>query len=182
MKSPRNSDYLHIGIKYYVIGRFATLSFLSPNAGNLFHHGFEILFKAKLLAKYSPDDLQKKFGHNLTVLWELFKCTTKKDSLSKYDSLISEIQKWEEIRYPNYPSGRNTVMTTMVGRRQKLDQVKNTKTHNYYVLFLDEVDELFKNVIDNWPIDPKYVRLVIEQGPFSEALKVYEDRNNFKIW
>jgi hypothetical protein len=184
MKSTRSTDYIRIGLQYYVVGRFSTLCFYSPNSGNLFHHGLEMLFKGKLLDKYSPEYLQKEYSHNLPDLWTEFKNLTDYTESPKQNRLIDELHAWEEIRYPNYPNGKNIVLATMIGKRKPIDKDRSSKTKKYYFIFLDEIDELYKDVIVNWPLNPEFIKLILcnTLPEYDRGLRYYNEMNNYKLW
>jgi hypothetical protein len=95
-----NDQYLKIGIQYYVAGRSATFACFAPVAGNLFHHAIEMLLKCFLLQRYSAQQLKSRFGHDLEPLWTEFKREAKDSMLDRFDTLVSALNKMEDLRYP----------------------------------------------------------------------------------
>jgi hypothetical protein len=62
-----------------------------------------MFLKAGLARKYSMRDLanRNKFGHCLPKIWESFKADFASPALRQFDALITTLQKWDEIRYPD---------------------------------------------------------------------------------
>ncbi len=179
--STRWSEYLRIGVQYYISGRFANLCSLSPVAGNLFHHGIEMLIKGRLLYKesaYTPEELYEKFGHNLPKLWEEYKRTTDKQSLSKFDATVKDIHRWEEIRYPNYKNGDSVSLITSVMPKQKWEEDRKIQG-NVYEIHLADVDELFQEIIKSWPLNPSSIKFMLQGVPpgINMTISVYLDQN-----
>jgi len=74
-----------------------------PVCGNLYHHAVEIFLKAGLSRKYPMRDLanRNKFGHCLPKIWKAFKADFASLALRQFDTVITTLQKWDEIRYPD---------------------------------------------------------------------------------
>jgi hypothetical protein len=87
--------------QYYVAGRFAAFAGFIPVTGNLLHHAVELYLKGGLSKQgMSLVDL-KKLGHSLPNIWTKFKSTFNDPALDKFDSLISSLHRFEDIRYPD---------------------------------------------------------------------------------
>ena len=71
--------------------------------GNLIHHAVELLLKGELSKTVPLEDLKnkKKFGHKLPKLWTTFKALFSSEDLSEFNMMISELEKFERIRYPD---------------------------------------------------------------------------------
>jgi hypothetical protein len=96
--------FLDLVMQYYIAARVsAVLVGLMPVCGNLYHHAVEMFLKAGLCRKYSMRDLanRNRFGHCLPNLWETFKADFASAALRRFDTVITTLQKWHEIRYPN---------------------------------------------------------------------------------
>jgi len=83
------------GMEYYAAGRSAFFAQLSIIAANTFHHAIEFFLKA-LLYRHTAER-----GHNLEVLWRAFRTHASDPQLSEFDGVIVELNKFENIRYPD---------------------------------------------------------------------------------
>ena len=93
-------EFFSLGGQYYVAGRAAALAGLQPVCGNLFHHAIEMLLKARLSQKCSTMEL-KATRHSLSKAWSIFKQQFPGVDLSRFDIVISELDPFENIRYPD---------------------------------------------------------------------------------
>ncbi len=96
--------FLERGVQYYVSARFAAEAGLQPVSGNLYHHAIEMFLKSRLTyCGIALSDLAKKgkFSHDLTLLWTAFKKWFPTEDLSPFDRLITELNRFEDIRYPD---------------------------------------------------------------------------------
>src|SRR5206468_4798728 len=93
-------QYLRIGIQYYVTGRAAVFAGFIPLPGNLFHHAIEMLLKYFLGEKYTAEQFKDDFGHDLKKLWRHFKNHANDSALSRFDGVVSTLNRFEELRYP----------------------------------------------------------------------------------
>jgi hypothetical protein len=96
--------FFDLAMQYYIAARVsAVLVGLMPVCGNLYHHAVELFLKAGLSRKYSMRDLanRHKFGHCLPKIWEAFKADFASPALRQFDTVITTLQKWDEIRYPD---------------------------------------------------------------------------------
>ncbi len=101
MKHPRGQESLfERGLEYYISGRYAVFSGLTSVAGNLLHHAIEMLLKGNLSSHFRLDELRSNFQHDIKKLWKEFK-TRSSASLSEFYNVISDLSKFEEIRYPD---------------------------------------------------------------------------------
>jgi len=137
----RASEYLVIALQYYLAGRSACFANSVPVAGNLLHHAVEMLLKYFLLNSYSPDELKYKFQHQLKKLWNKFKSGMNDGTLRRFDGIISDLQDFDELRYPE--KGFLIIISIFKGKRPK-SSVKKAKQ---YFLYLEEIDELFSAIL-----------------------------------
>lgn len=180
MKSTRDTDYIHIGVQYYIAGRHSALCYLMPVTGNLFHHAFEMLFKAKLLSKFTPDELYKNYGHDLRLVWPDFISMTGAKSLKSFSKTIHSLQRWEDVRYPNFPGKKSVFMIIDMKKGDKSGPIGQTaKTSTQFRVNLEEIDELFKAVILNWPINPEFIKAYLAHG---ESSRTYGKDNHHMLW
>ena len=93
------------GVQYYVAGRFAAHARLTPVCASLLHHAVEMLLKACLAYQDTADQIRAyggraNYGHSLPTLWQEFKRRNAALDLSAYDEIITRLQAFETIRYP----------------------------------------------------------------------------------
>jgi len=140
--------FLDRAFEYYITGRFAALNNLQV-AANLFHHAVEMLAKFRLLRGVQDDRLaeqvrklkQKPYGHDLQTLWSDFKAVVGRSDLDRFDSIVADLNRWEDLRYGGYPVGIPTTMVFM--RRCGPHETWSAEPQDEYVLVLEDVDELF---------------------------------------
>lgn len=87
------------GTQYYVSARFAVTAALAPVSGNLFHHAVEMLIKGAL-CEHLDESQRKRLGHDLIPLWGAFKSQVSDPKLDRFDRVIEELDRFEDIRYP----------------------------------------------------------------------------------
>jgi hypothetical protein len=87
---------------------------LVPVYGNLLHHAVEHYLKAALAKTMSPEKLKSR-GHKLKRLWQDFRASGPgaADSLSRFDSTIRALDRFERVRYPDRPAKNGMVASTM---------------------------------------------------------------------
>lgn len=91
--------FFDLGVQYYVLGRSAVFAQLPPVCGSLLHHAVEMFLKGAL-AHRGLQEL-KNVGHRLWNLWELGKAHYLDASLDRFDCVVTGLDKFEEIRYPD---------------------------------------------------------------------------------
>ena len=93
------------GIQYYLAARSAVAAAFNPVCGSIAHHAIEMLFKACLANDDSGETIAKYidiYRHNLDLLWAEFRRRNQHLNLDpEFDLIIDELNKWDEIRYPN---------------------------------------------------------------------------------
>src|SRR5882724_4655376 len=100
--SNEDAEFLTLGIQYYAAGRSAAWAGLMPVCGNLCHHAVEMLLKAGLSRKHSLAELKKNpFSHSLPYIWETFKNEFPSPDLAQFDSTITDLHGFVDIRYPD---------------------------------------------------------------------------------
>jgi hypothetical protein len=90
-------------------------------AGNLFHHAIEFYLKGDLSRSVPRRDLRKRggrSGHNLECLWKVYKENHSVSALSAFDGCITDLQKFETIRYPDAIGKNGMVFAIPVSRPQ----------------------------------------------------------------
>lgn len=174
--------YFDIGLQYYVLSRHAVLCFLFPVNGNLFHHAVEMFLLAGLSQKFTRTRLKEKYHqHDLPQMWKDFKemFSEKANELKKYGNLITDYNKWEEIRYPR----RNKSDIVMYSDIRKKDKSKvlhhpKHKKGDVYRVNLEEMDEFFNSICSVLTINPDYIKVTLSL----DARTTYEKHNHRKVW
>ena len=154
--------FLDRAFEYYLTGRFAALNNLQV-AGNLLHHAVEMLAKFQLLRLVPADRLaeqvkklkQKPYGHDLQTLWSDFKAAVGHSSLDRFDAVVVDLNRWEDLRYGGYPVGIPTTLVFMP--RRGPHETWSAEPQDEYVLVLEDVDELFTAMMAAAGINPAFL-------------------------
>jgi hypothetical protein len=141
-------EFFRYGCQYYVAGRYGVFAGLIPVAANLHHHAIEMLLKGALSKKMTLEELKNKLGHKLEKTWNGFKAVANDLSLARFDQVIAELNKFEEIRYPDklLQSGASMMFDiTKVGAAQSnVHGAAGNVPH--YNLCLEDIDELVTEI------------------------------------
>jgi len=204
----RPHEFFRVGIQYYVAGRHALLSGHETVAGNLFHQGFEMILKADLLKplyeQHSPgwttgtsqqkavavqqytnaadQLLAKDLRHDLPKVWSRFKLVHPSAQLDPFDGLIRDLHKWWTLRYPGFPAGLGTQMTTSKVKTGRPVATSSTPV-DAYDLCLEDMDELLM-VIAPLTYTVHAIQLAVggRRLGASPGLDAYERENLHKLW
>jgi hypothetical protein len=149
------------GTQYYIAGRFGAHVALTPVAGNLMHHAIEHFLKGGLAKTKSLAELAKKpFGHNLPEIWKAFKAQATDPNLDQFDSIISTLHEFEELRYPDsvMVKGMQCVFNiTKAGAAMSSTGATATfPLPPQYDLVLEEIDELVAAIFAAASLNPKF--------------------------
>ena len=163
------TQYLEIAIQYYIAGRSATFAFSMPVAGNLFHHAVEMLLKWLLIKNsYTADQFKNKFRHDLNKLWIEVKSILKDPALDKFDELISGLNKFEDLRYPE-----KGYMISISVYKCKLPEVINESTGTkQYQTCLEDIDEFVSTILTG-RVNPEWMK----NRMMGDALEQYTKDN-----
>ena len=93
-------EFMKLGVQYYAAARSCAWGGLWV-CGNLYHHSLEMFLKAGLSRRYSLEDLKNKFSHILVAIWTAFKGDFPSIALLEFDTIIADLAKFEDIRYPD---------------------------------------------------------------------------------
>ena len=167
---------IEYALAYYVSGRFAVHAqiFVSPN---LLHHAVELLIKANLSVADTADQIRKyghksSYGHSLVTSWTEFKRRSADPSLSAYDSVVSALDKFENVRYPDKLVDSGGMFS--VGLAEPTPTATGTGSLPRYELGLPAVDRLVKTLFDRSGINPEVMRQMVEQG---HAARYFRENN-----
>ncbi|HOQ43191.1 MAG TPA: hypothetical protein PLG94_14765 [Smithellaceae bacterium] len=111
IKTEYNSEQAHLlslGIQFYISGRVTYLfckidAFLVTPL--LFRHAIEYFLKGDLSFSHKMSEL-RKYKHDLSKLWKVFKEEEPGNNFDKFDSFIKQFNNTELMRYPK---GKDTL-------------------------------------------------------------------------
>jgi hypothetical protein len=155
MSDRERERFFSIACDYYISGRFAAFAGLNPVVGNLLHHAIEMYLKGALAKTKSLRELDKGFKHNLPKLWEAFKQQTNDAALKRFDPTIAELQRYEDIRYPDSILAKGMATTVEIVRSNIPTAYKGPTVPEYRVC-LQEIDELVETVFSAASFNPRY--------------------------
>lgn len=141
--------------QYYVSGRYAVFAGLSPVAGNLLHHAVEMYLKGALSKLMTLDQL-KGLSHNLPKEWECFKAQVAAPGLDMFDALISSLQAFEELRYPDSILSKGMMVTIGVRRVAGDSTGGPAWPEPKYEMYLEEVDTLVDKIFATASVNPGF--------------------------
>lgn len=165
-----DSQYLALAIQYYLAGRSASFAYSMPVVGNLFHHAVEMLLKYFLINSYSADQLKNEFGHNLKKLWDAFKKVVNDRTLDKFDGLISDLNDFEELRYP----GKGFIINISIYKCKRAEASGETAKTKQYLICLEDIDE-FVSALLTGRVTKGWIESLLVHG---DALAQYKKDNN----
>jgi hypothetical protein len=148
---PASPDHLFVGnaCQYYAAARFLLHAQCIPVCGNLFHHAVEMLLKGRLAKKrkLSLSELEK-MKHKLKVLWREYKLDFPNPTLKRHDKTISQLHKFEDIRYPDriLASGMGTTAQWSGPAASVTVRGPGLKTPKQYTIIVSEIDDLVADV------------------------------------
>jgi hypothetical protein len=155
MSDREREHFFSTACDYYIAGRFAAFAGLNPVVGNLLHHAIEMYLKGALAKTKSLRELDKGFKHNLPKLWEAFKRQTNDAALKRFDSTISDLHQYEDIRYPDSILAKGMAATVEIVRSAIPNEYKGPAVPEYRVC-VQEIDELVEAVFSAASFNPQY--------------------------
>ena len=141
--------------QYYVSGRYAVLAGLSPVAGNLLHHAVEMYLKGTLSKLMTLDQL-KTLGHSLPEAWKCFKAQVAAPGLDTFDVLMSSLQAFEELRYPDSVLSKGMSVTIGVSRVAGASTKGPARPEPEYEVYLEDVDTLVDKIFATSSVNPGF--------------------------
>ncbi len=149
--------FIENGIDYYVAARFAARAQLMPVCGNIYHHAVEMLLKGHLAQTLSLQEIER-FRHNLPQLLNSYKATLPAATLAQFDPLISQLQAFEEFRYPDDIIEHGAQIVLMwEAPPDGLADIPSSEPPPAYKLVVKDLDRLIAAVVGNGPMNPKFL-------------------------
>ncbi|MGH7771543.1 MAG: hypothetical protein ACREQA_04845 [Candidatus Binatia bacterium] len=177
-KETLRERYFLLGTHYYAAARFAYFGTLMPMAGNLFHHAVEMYLKG-YLCRWLNESERRKLRHSLTRIWKRFKRYAGNPTLSKYDTMIKELDRFETLRYPERWPEQGVMLVQWDLTRSV--PTFSTSTHSQvssYYLVVHDIDELVAYVFLAVPLNPRFISNEIHPA---EAVYLKKD-NPSGLW
>ena len=151
--------YFSLAVQYYIAGRFAVHAGLNPVAGNLLHHAIELALKGGLARTKSAEDLKNNYMHSLDKLWRDFKLCVDSPPPVRLDRIVSGLDQFETIRYPEHVEQHG--MFSMIAPFRRDQDVKGSSGMGSvlrYKLYLPEIDELLDAIFVGSDTSPAFFR------------------------
>lgn len=148
-------EFFRMGTHYYVAGRFAALSGLFPVAGNLLHHAIEMYLKGALVRLLGLNGL-RDLGHDLDHIWNAYKARVSPADATSLDSPISELQRFERLRYPDTVVREGMDAAFTIFRGQQAEITGPNGPLRPYSLVLEDVDALVKSIFRDAGVNPRF--------------------------
>jgi len=156
MSTREKRSFFDLGTQYYVVARFSAFAALTPACGNHFHHAIEMYLKGYLSSKLRMTEL-KDLGHRLGKIWNRFKVDISDVQLNPFDQVISELDKFESIRYPERILS-NGMMALISSKRQPhaRGSLKSRRPEPVYEVVVEEIDHLVQMIFERASVDFKF--------------------------
>jgi hypothetical protein len=164
-------------IQYYAAGRFAFFAGRNPMAGNLLHHAIEMCLKGALSKKGTGLSELRKFGHELSDIWNEFKLQASDPSLRRFDAAVSALNAYEELRYPNSVLNEGMLSGFELKRGQAAQVRGLAAAVPRYSLCLEDVDELMSLVFKNASVNPGFFTGSLKK----EAKRFLSEENDWPL-
>jgi hypothetical protein len=169
------SQYVDLGLQYYIAARFCAAhgAAFAPVLGNLFHHAIEMCLKGAL-CKNVGEQVRRKLGHDLKKLWKRFKKENADAALNKFNHIISELHKFESIRYPEniVVLGMECTVSFVRG------EIVSDGSEPRYNLIIEDIDALMAAILNFGSINARYFTHKFR----GDALKALQHQNNENLW
>jgi hypothetical protein len=157
--SPVSTDsllfFFSAATQYYVTGRYAVLAGQIPVAGNLLHHAIEMYRKGGLAKTMTLQQL-KGLSHKLPDVWAAFKAQFADPALSSFDTLVSLLQAFEELRYPDSILAKGMLVNMGLTRVPNGGPSGTARPEPAYELYLEEIDALVGKIFEVVPVNPAF--------------------------
>lgn len=142
---------------YYIAGRFAAFAGLAPVVGNILHHAIEMYLKGGLSKTKNLAEL-KNLSHNLPDVWSEFKAQLKgPSSIDQFDSVVSALHAFEELRYPDSVLKHGMSCTVSIKHSPSSAASSGAgASPPHYDLCLEDVDKLVATIFAVVRVNPPF--------------------------
>ena len=164
--------WFDLATQYYVAARFSAFAGLLPVYGNLFHRAIEMFLKGYLSSQLTLAEL-KNFHHNLQRIWNRFKQEVADSTLGRFDDVIRELHKFENIRYPDKIISQGLLVAFGIKKGDFSFDPSSTRPEPQYGISIEEIDSLVDVLFEKASVNPKF----FTQSLKSDAI-MYLKRDN----
>lgn len=161
MSTNQKAAFFDSATQYYVAARFAAHAYLTPVCANLFHHAIENYLKGYLSDKLSLSEL-KKLGHRLQDIWTRFKDDVSDSALDTFDSTISDLDKFESIRYPERTLSEG-MRVSISFKKPQSKLASSPQSVPIYELVVDEMDKLVRIIFGKSSVNPDFFTISLSK-------------------
>ncbi len=144
--------FFDFGTQYYVAGRYAVFAHLMPVAAHLLHHAIEMFLKGCLVDTMTLVEMKKTLGHDLLKTWNHFKNTTGDPSLDRFDGVVSNLHRFETIRYPDLIIAKGLICS--IGFGATAESVASERPEPQYYLDVEAIDSLARALFKHASFNP----------------------------
>jgi hypothetical protein len=174
-------EFFQLAFQYYVAARFAASAHLLPVTGNLFHHAIEMFLKGEL-TKHLDEPERRRIGHRLTKLWAAFKQQMPAgQSLASFDLIIDELDKFEDIRFPENIVSRGMTCSIGFGKPLIASARTGSRPEPRYELSVPDIDRLVKTILDASEVNPLFFTAGYH-GPARTYLRRMNRSKKTRLW
>jgi hypothetical protein len=170
--------FFTLATQYYAAGRQAVHLHLMPVGANLLHHAVEMYLKAYLCRTISIQVLRKEIRHSLTAAWQEFKSQVSDTSLNRFDSDIDELNRFENLRYPDISENVATMIWSAAPDRVQIHVHDRAGPNDQYKLYLFNIDDLVATIINKRGVNIAFFKAQLD----SEAIETLTKDNHCGIW
>lgn len=144
-------------MQYYVSGRYAVAAQLVPVAGNHFHHAIEMFLKGAM-ADVADETARKNWRHYLVRAWAAFTERYAPVDLTRFDAVVADLDRFEDIRYPEPIVKSGLSLTWHFGRKQPAPVIRGPASIKVPELQLavGDIDDLVREIFITASISPKF--------------------------
>ena len=114
-----------------------------------------MFLKGHLAAKMNLADL-KQLGHRLCDLWDEYKKDVSDATLSRFDQMITELDEFESIRYPERVLTQGMYSIISIKDRHTDQDAPQGRREPQFQIIVKEIDEFVKALFEEASLNPPY--------------------------
>ncbi len=148
--------------------------------GNQHHHAVEMFLKAALTREGASLEDLKKIGHDLNRLWAEFKKRFAGDvSLAEYNDLIRELDKFEDIRYPDAILRTGMTGGTSIVPGDRAEMWSDQPLPSHYEVNLGEIDGLVAKIVEVIGVNRQVLMNTLKRQAAKDVLLEHNPHGTF---